>query len=110
MVYELRIYYMHPGQMQAIHDRFANATLEIFAKNALKVIEFWEDIDPAHNRLYYVMEHKDMDSRNKNFENFQKDPEWLLVKNESEKDGPIVERIEIIFLKNVPYFSGRSQQ
>jgi hypothetical protein len=110
MVYELRIYYMHPGKMQAIHDRFSNATLQIFAKHELKVIEFWEDMDPAQNRLFYVMEHTDMDARNKNFEKFYKDPEWLQVKQESEKDGPIVERIEVIYLKNVPYFSGKSQQ
>ena len=44
-----------------------------------------------------------MESRNKNFEAFKKDPEWNEVKRISELDGPIVERIEEYFMNRVPY-------
>lgn len=40
MLYELRIYHIHPGKMQAINDRFSNHTLRIFAKHGIKVIDF----------------------------------------------------------------------
>ncbi|MDF2963008.1 MAG: family containing protein [Paenibacillus sp.] len=104
MLYELRIYYMHPGKMEAINNRFANHTLGIFSKHGMRVTEFWEDTDPEHNRLYYVMEFADMDDRNQKFEAFRNDPEWLKVKSESEKDAPIVDKVESIFLKRAPYF------
>ncbi|NHN34035.1 NIPSNAP family protein [Paenibacillus agricola] len=104
MLVELRIYYMYPGKMKAINDRFANHTLNIFAKHDMKVTEFWEDLDPEHNRLYYVLEFPDREERDAKFEAFRNDPEWNRVKNESELDGPIVEKVESVFLKNAPYF------
>ncbi|MGG1596653.1 NIPSNAP family protein [Paenibacillus naphthalenovorans] len=105
MLYELRIYHIHPGRMQAINDRFSNHTLRIFAKHSIKVIDFWEDINPEHNRLYYVLEFADKEAREAAFSAFQSDPEWQKVKSDSEKDGPIVEKLESIFLKRVPYFT-----
>ncbi|MCM3715925.1 NIPSNAP family protein [Halalkalibacter oceani] len=107
MIYELRIYTMHEGKMQAIHDRFSQATLEIFEKHGMRVTQFWEDIEPENNRIFYVMEFPDMETRNQQFEKFQADPEWQRVKADSEKDGPIVKKLESIFLKNVPYFTGK---
>ncbi|MFE5318439.1 NIPSNAP family protein [Paenibacillus sp. NPDC056579] len=104
MLYELRIYYIYPGKMQDINDRFAKHTLGIFAKHGMRVTDFWIDTDPEHNRLYYVMEFPDMESRNKSFEAFRNDPEWQKVKEETERDNPIVEKVESIYLKQAPFF------
>ncbi|TDF98827.1 NIPSNAP family protein [Paenibacillus piri] len=104
MLYELRIYHMYPGKMQAINDRFANHTLRIFAGLGMRVTHFWEDLDAGHNRLYYIMEFADMDERNAKLEAFRSNPEWVQVKTESEKDAPIVEKVESIFMKQAPYF------
>lgn len=105
MIYELRIYHMYPDKMMAIHDRFSRATLDLFAKHGLQVIDFWEDMDPEHYRLYYVVEHASMEARDINFEKFRSDPKWQSVKETSEAVGPIVEKVESIFLKRVPYFT-----
>lgn len=102
MLYELRIYYILPGQMEAINDRFARSTLRIFEKHGMKVTDFWQDLD--HDRLYYVMEFPDRDTRDRAFDTFRSDPEWVQIKNETEKDAPIVEKVESIFLNRVPYF------
>lgn len=104
MIYELRIYTMHPGKMQAIHDRFSKATLGIFEKHGMRVTDFWEDTNEDNNRIYYMMEFPDMETRNSSFKKFQNDPEWQQVKADSEKDGPIVANLESVFLKRVPYF------
>jgi hypothetical protein len=104
MLYELRIYYIHPGKLQSINDRFANHTLSIFASHGMRVTEFWEDVDTDHNRLYYVMEFENREDRDTKFEAFKNDPEWLKVRNESEIDGPIVEKVESVFMKRAPYF------
>jgi hypothetical protein len=104
MLHELRIYYIHQGKMQAINDRFSNFTLRIFAKHGMRVTEFWEDIDAEHNRLYYVVEFDNMEDRDRKWEAFRSDPEWQKAKGESEQAGPIVEKVESIFLKRASYF------
>ncbi len=101
MIYELRIYHIHPGKMSAIHQRFESHTLALFKKHGMDVMDFWEDI--TENRIYYTMEHPDLESRNQRFSAFIKDPEWIRVKEESEKNGAIVEKVESFIMNRVPY-------
>lgn len=105
MLYELRIYHIHPGKMQEILARFRDRTLQIFAKHGMKVTEFWEDADEANNRLYYIMEHPDMETRNQNFDHFHNDPEWIELKRVTEQNGPLYEKIDVVYLKMVPFFN-----
>lgn len=102
MIFELRVYHMYPNRMDAIHKRFSNHTIGLFAKHDMKTVDFWEDAEGS-NKIYYILEHKDMESRNKNFEAFIIDTEWIEVKRLSELDGPIVEKIEVYFMNRVPY-------
>lgn len=102
MIYELRIYHIHPGKMADIHRRFSTLTLRLFEKHGMRTVDFWEDAE-GKNIIYYILEHKDMESRNKAFNEFLNDPEWIEGKRLSELNGPIVERIENYFMKRVPY-------
>jgi hypothetical protein len=102
MLYELRIYHMHPGRLPAIHKRFSEHTLGIFERHDLKAIDFWEDAE-GKDKIYYILEHQDRASRDKNFETFQNDPEWQAVRTASELDGPIVKSVEVFFMNRVPY-------
>lgn len=106
MICELRIYYMHPGKMHAIHKRFSEVTLALFSKHGMRVTDFWEDAE-GKSTLYYIMEHQDMESRNRNFKAFGNDLEWIEAKTKSEMEGPIVEKVESFFMKSVPYFPKR---
>ena len=40
MIYELRTYEVVPGRMPALHKRFAETTLGLFAKHGIKVVGF----------------------------------------------------------------------
>jgi hypothetical protein len=102
MLYEFRIYYMHPGKIGAIHNRFSEHTIKLFEKHGMKTLDFWEDAE-GNPKIYYILEHIDRETRNKNFDAFANDPEWLNVKKLSELDGPIVEKIEVSFMNRVPY-------
>jgi hypothetical protein len=44
-----------------------------------------------------------MEAREQNFNNFKNDPEWIEGKRLSELNGPIVEKVESVFMKRVPY-------
>ncbi len=102
MLYELRIYHMHPGRMEAIHRRFTDHSMKLLAKHGMKVLDFWENAD-GENKLYYVVEHRDRPTRDKSWADFVADPAWQEVKRLSELDGPIVERVDTIFMNRVPY-------
>ncbi len=102
MLYELRIYHMHEGRMGAIHKRFSNHTIKLFEKHGMRTVDFWEDAE-GYNKIYYVLEHKDREARDKSFKAFAEDSEWIEVKRQSELDGPIVDKIEVFFMNRVPY-------
>src|SRR4051812_23368550 len=102
MLYELRIYSMYPGRMDAIHQRFSDHTLGIFKRLGMKVCDFWVDQD-GNNKLYYLMEYRDRNERKRQWDSFKLDAEWIEVKRKSEESGPIVEKIEEIFMKRADY-------
>jgi hypothetical protein len=104
MLYELRIYTMHAGRMDAILHRFGQHTLGIFERLGMKVYDFWID-QTGLPKLYYVMEYKDMEERQQQWDSFRQDPEWIEVKLKSEKSGPIVEKLEEIFMKHAEFFT-----
>lgn len=102
MIYELRTYYIHPGKLEDIHQRFSTLTIDLFKKHGMNTLDFWEDAE-GKNIIYYILEQKDMESREQSFNNFRHDPEWIEGKRLSELNGPIVEKVESIFMKRVPY-------
>ncbi|KRF04854.1 NIPSNAP family containing protein [Paenibacillus sp. Soil766] len=102
MLYELRIYHVNPGKMQALHERFRDHVIDLFSKHGMKITHYWEAIHELNNRLYYV-EHDNMESRNLNYERFRNDPEWIEVKRISEMYGPLLNNQESIFMKNAAF-------
>ena len=105
MLYELRIYYMHPGRLSAIHKRFSEVTLGLFKKHGIKVCDFYTDADGA-DKIYYVCAFADRAARDAAFGAFSADPEWKAAYAASHEDGgPIVERVENFFMNRVDYIT-----
>ena len=102
MLYELRIYYMHPGKLPAIHKRFSEVTLELFKKHGIHVCDFWTDAD-GKEIIYYVCAFADRAARDVAFGAFGADPAWTQAYEASHADGPIVERVESFFMNRVEY-------
>ncbi|GGG13860.1 NIPSNAP family protein [Paenibacillus abyssi] len=103
MLFELRIYTMHPEKLSAIHERFSNHTLGIFERLGMKVNDFWIDANDEP-KLYYIMEYNDLAERNRQWDLFREDKEWKEVKQKSEENGPIVKQIEEIFMHRADFF------
>jgi hypothetical protein len=102
MIYELRIYYTPPGKLQALHKRFVDATFDLFHKHDLKITDFWDDAG-GEEKLYYVLEHKDIETRDKNFAAFASDPDWIEAERRSVVDGPIVDKVDSFYMSKVPF-------
>lgn len=103
MLYELRIYHMHPGRLPAIHKRFRDVTLALFSKHGIHVCDFYEDADGAE-KIYYVCAFEDRAKRDAAFASFGADPEWQAAYAASHEDGgPIVDRVDSNFMNRVDY-------
>ena len=93
MIYEIRSYEIVPGRMPAMHARFQNHTMGFFRRHGIAVVGFWEAMIGVSNVLHYIVRFDDLAHRERAWAAFGADPDWLRVRAESEKDGPIVARI-----------------
>ncbi len=94
MINELRVYYTMPGKLQELNSRFEKHTLKIWERFGITSIGFWTTlIGEDNNTLYYMLAWDSLAEREKKWNSFIKDPEWLTVRENSEKNGPLVSRI-----------------
>ena len=99
MIYELRVYRPLPGRMPALLKRFEAKTLNIWDRLEIRQGGFWTTvIGPSHLELVHILVWKSMEERQRKWEEFQADPEWLQAWTESEKDGIIVGNVASSFL------------
>jgi hypothetical protein len=99
-VYELRMYHVNPGKMDALKARFGDHTDAIFKRHNMKSIGYWqpEDVPSSQNLFVYILEHPSRQEGKKNWDAFHDDPEWNKVKGESEKNGPLTDKIDSYFM------------
>ena len=105
-VFEMRTYFTHPGRLDALNARFRNHTLALFKKHGMENVWYAvpaEGQPGAGEKLVYILAHKSRDAAAASWKAFVADPEWVKVRAESEKDGPIVAKIESVFLKTTDY-------
>ena len=94
MIYETRIYETHPGKLPDLNARFRNHTIKIFEKHGIKNIGYWtSNVGEFSDRLTYIIAFEDQSHREKAWNAFSNDPEWIKVRAESELNGPIVKRV-----------------
>ena len=103
MICELRIYHIVPGKMADINKRFRNHTMKLFEKHGIKVVGFWSTVFGESDELIYMTAFEDMSHRERAWNAFMQDPEWVKVKSESEVAGPLVARVSNRLLKPTDY-------
>ena len=102
-VQELRVYDAVPGKLPALHDRFANHTINLFKKHGIENVAYWTDDVGISNRLIYMVGYDGLGDREKNWAAFGTDPEWHKARAESEKDGPLTTRSHSSILRLTAY-------
>ncbi len=100
-VYELRIYHLNEGKEAGILERFRTKETAIFARCGMHGVAYWTPTDPplAGQTLVYLLRHKSRAAATESWAKFGKDPEWIALKAESEKDGAFVKVHDVTFLK-----------
>lgn len=104
MLYELRIYHSSPEKLPQLHNRFQTRTLKLWEKHGIRQVGFWTPYIGDNNMdLYYIIAWENLDERQKKWDAFQSDPEWLKVKAETEKDGHLYSHITNMIMKPTAY-------
>jgi uncharacterized protein YbaA (DUF1428 family) len=104
-VFEMRTYYAPPGKMSALHARFRDHTCKLFEKHGMTVIGFWSPLDKKESEevMVYLLAYPSKEAADKAWKAFRDDPEWKAAKEASEKDGPLVQKVESKFLTPTDY-------
>jgi hypothetical protein len=104
-VFELRTYYAAPGKMKALHARFRDHTCKLFKKHGMTLIGFWTPAaaKEADKKLIYMLAFPSRKEAEKSWKAFREDPEWKKVKDDSEKDGKLVDKLESVYMNPTDY-------
>ncbi|MCC6419092.1 MAG: NIPSNAP family protein [Gemmataceae bacterium] len=104
-VFEMRTYHVHPGKMQALHARFRDHTCQLLQKHGITLVGFWSPTDAkeAEQKMVYIVAHPTRKAADRNWKAFRVDPDWVKAKAASEKDGPLVAKVESVYLNPTDY-------
>lgn len=95
MIHELRIYTVNTGKMPTVLARFRDHTVRLFERHGIRSVGYWHvTIGGRSDQLWYLLGFDDLLQRERSWSEFRADPEWQLALAESEKDGPLVRRVE----------------
>lgn len=104
-VFELRVYHCYEGKLPDLLKRFREHTTKLFEKHGIKNIAYWTPLDePAKlNMLIYIIAHPSREAAAANWKAFQDDPEWKDVRDKSEANGKIVEKVDSTYMTKTDF-------
>lgn len=104
-VFELRTYTAHEDKLPALQARFRDHTVRLFTKHGMTSIGYWTPMDEpgSQNTLIYVLAHQSREAAKKSWDAFRNDPDWQKARKESEAGGPIVSKVDSVFMSATDY-------
>jgi hypothetical protein len=94
MLHELRIYHCLPGRLPDLNRRFETVTLKLWEKHGIRQAGFWTVlIGENNNDLYYLLEWDSLAERERKWNGFVSDPEWLSARAATEANGPLLSHV-----------------
>jgi hypothetical protein len=104
-VFEIRTYTTHEGRLDNLNDRFRNYTVGLFEKHGMTNVGYWvpEDSVLSRNTLIYVLSYPNREAARASWQGFRTDPDWHAARTASEADGPIVSKVESVYLNPTDY-------
>lgn len=104
-LYELRIYTPHAGRTEALLTRFRDHTCALFARHGIENVVYWMPVDPADQRLHYIVRFTDQTAHDAAWKGFLADPEWQAAHKASEANGPLLAKPPESFLLRTTDYS-----
>ncbi len=99
-VFELRTYTAPEGKLDDLLTRFRDHTMRIFGGHGMTNVGYWlpQDTTLRENTLVYLLAHPSRAAADQAWRDFQADPEWQRVSEESQRDGRIVTSVVRMYL------------
>ena len=99
-VYELRVYHAAQGKLPELLARFRDHTVKLFDRHGMKSVAYWTPVDEPgkSNTLIYILYHPSRETAAANWKSFQDDPEWKSVKEKSEANGTLVDKVDSTYM------------
>ena len=91
--FELRTYTANAGKLENVHTRFREHTTTIFSRLGMTNFMYWRPVadQPAlENKMVYMLAYPTPAARTTMWQAFSADPEWVKVRDASEKAGPLL--------------------
>lgn len=103
--FEQRTYHAAPDKLEALHARFRDHTLALFKKHDIENVAYWTpaDGDAAKNTLVFLLAYPNKEAREMSWKAFSADPEWKKAHADSEADGPLVQKVDQLFMTATDY-------
>ncbi len=105
-IFEVRVYHSPTWrQLRALHERFAGPEIRIFHRCGVHPILYTSTMAGANMpNLTYVIPFENLAAREKAWNAFAADPEWVKVRKESiDRSGQISSVIQISLFRAAPY-------
>ncbi len=105
-VFELRVYHTPSWRhLNGLHERFAGPEIKLFHKSGIHPILYATTVvGPDMPNLTYLTPFEDLAAREKAWDAFNADPEWLKARQESvEKHGQVVENTVVALYRAAAY-------
>ena len=99
-VYELRVYHAAAGKLPELLARFRDHTVKLFDRHGMKSVAYWTPLDEPDksNTLIYILHHPSREAAAANWKSFQDDPEWKSVKEKSEANGKLTDKVNSTYM------------
>ena len=101
-VFEMRTYYCHPGRLEALQKRFREHTTKLFTKHGMENVGYWVPTDKP-DVLVYILAYPSREAATASWAAFRADPDWNTARAASEADGPIVQKVESVYMTATDY-------
>ena len=104
--FEMRTYHAAPGKLDALNTRFREHTVALFKKHGMESIGYWTPVGEGEEKpdtLVYVLGYPSKEASEASWKAFRADPVWIKAKAESEVNGPLVEKVDSLYLNPTDY-------
>jgi hypothetical protein len=89
-----------PGKVGELLARFREPTIKLFDRHGMKSVAYWTPMDEPQksDTLIYILQHPSREAAAANWKSFQDDPDWKSVKEKSEMNGKLTDKIDSTYL------------
>jgi hypothetical protein len=103
--FEIRTYTANVGKMDSLHKRFRDHTDRLFRKHGIEPVGYWNVVkgEGADQTLVFVLGYPSAEKQAELWRAFATDPDWVKAKEESEKGGVLVGKVDSRFLAPADY-------